>query len=398
MSETDVDESDRVVPFLTAPVWPRKTIRQVAGSTSATTILFLFSSVGLAQVLALVIDGPNVWQDFPDLLLVLLSAGILGLLGMCLMALLTGTVGRLLGGRASNREVFAAFAWGVVPLCWIVPIVGAGLFLTSQDHTALVSQSALVLLWCASLWSIVTTIIMIIEVERFGAVRAATTYAIGWIVVGVLVAVSIRSFLWQPFNITSAAQRPTLLVGDHLFVSKYVYGYSRFSFPFNPPLFEGRIFGCEPKRGDVIVFKLPRDNNTDYIKRVIGLPGDTIELRSGQLFINEEPVPRRRVEDYVLNGKNGKQSIPQYEETLPNQVSYRVLEMLADSHFDNVGPYRVPDGHYFVVGDNRDNSNDSRGSVGMVPFENLVGRAEIIYLSISRDASNRAGRVFGLVR
>jgi len=209
------------------------------------------------------------------------------------------------------------------------------------------------------------------------------------IVYAILIAVVIRTVAFEPFNIPSGSMIPTLLVGDYLFVSKYAYGYSRYSLPFGLPLIPGRILFTPPKRGDVIVFKLPRDNSTDYIKRLIGLPGDRIQVRGGVLYINDEPVKRERVEDFIETDYYGNtRRIVQYRETLPNGRSYRVLDRVINGHFDNTGVYVVPKGHYFMMGDNRDNSLDSRApnGVGFVPVENLVGRAEVIFFSTNGDA------------
>ena len=206
-----------------------------------------------------------------------------------------------------------------------------------------------------------------------------------------LIAVVVRTLLFQPFNIPSGSLVPTLLVGDYLFTSKYSYGYSRYSIPFGPPLFSGRIWGSEPKRGDIAVFKLPKDNSTDYIKRVIGLPGDKIQVIEGILQINGKPVKRERIEDYETSDAFGRTiAVPQYSETLPNGVAHRIIERDGDrGYWDNTYVYTVPAGHFFMMGDNRDNSTDSRdeSSVGFVPFENLVGRAEIIFFSIDESAS-----------
>jgi signal peptidase I len=219
-----------------------------------------------------------------------------------------------------------------------------------------------------------------------------------------ILAMIVRVFFYQPFNIPSGSMKSTLLVGDYLFVSKLSYGYSRYSFPFGLPILSGRVFAAEPKRGDVVVFKLPRDNSTDFIKRVIGLPGDEIIVRGGVVFVNGKEVPKRRVDDFVTAEDDGKaRSIPRFEETLPNGVKYLVLDSESNGPFDNVGPYKVPAGHYFMMGDNRDNSTDSRAlwGVGYVPFENLVGRAEIIFFSVdgfcSHSSSSKIWQYISLV-
>ena len=205
-----------------------------------------------------------------------------------------------------------------------------------------------------------------------------------------ILALLVRVFLFQPFNIPSGSMIPTLLVGDYLFVSKYSYGYSRYSFPFGPNLFSGRIWAKEPERGDVVVFKLPRDNDTDYIKRVVGLPGDEIQMVHGVLHINGEAVKKEHASDFVMHDPSGRERhLTRYMETLPNGVTYPVLDLVDEGIGDNTDVYKVPENHFFMMGDNRDNSTDSRflSEVGYVPFENLVGRAQVIFFSIGEDAS-----------
>lgn len=212
-----------------------------------------------------------------------------------------------------------------------------------------------------------------------------------------LIAIVIRIFLFQPFNIPSGSMVPTLLEGDYIFVSKYAYGYSRHSVPFSPPLFSGRVWGKLPERGDVAVFKLPSDGRTDYIKRIIGLPGDRIQVTDGVLHINGAPVERARLDDFVVRESFGSvRRTPRYQETLPNGVSHVVLDSEPSGTYDNTGEFVVPQGYLFAMGDNRDNSLDSRaqpdydtprhGGVGYVPIENLVGRAEIIFFSTNGTA------------
>ncbi|WP_296579225.1 signal peptidase I [Xanthobacter sp.] len=210
------------------------------------------------------------------------------------------------------------------------------------------------------------------------------------IVHALLIALVIRTFLFQPFNIPSGSMKDTLLIGDYLFVSKYSYGYSHFSIPFSPNLFSGRIFGSEPTRGDVVVFKLPKDNETDYIKRVVGMPGDKIQMINGLLHINGVPVQRERLSDVSEDDGSGRKvPVKRWRETLPNGVSYETLDLVDNGFYDNTPIYEVPLGHFFMMGDNRDNSADSRvlSQVGYVPFENLIGKAQLIFFSIDEGAS-----------
>jgi signal peptidase I len=203
-----------------------------------------------------------------------------------------------------------------------------------------------------------------------------------------ILALVVRTFLYQPFNIPSGSMKQTLLVGDYLFASKLSYGYSRYSFPWGIVPLQGRVFAAEPRRGDVVVFKLPLDNSTDYIKRVIGLPGDQIEVRNAIVYINGKAAPQSSAGEYI--GPEQARPKPRYLETLPNGVDHFVLHWQGVADLDNVGPFKVPAGHYFMMGDNRDESLDSRvpssrSGVGYVPFENLVGRAEIIFFSMAID-------------
>ena len=249
--------------------------------------------------------------------------------------------------------------------------------------------------------------------------KAAQEGGLGEIVKVVLqalvIAFVVRTFLFQPFNIPSGSLIPTLDIGDYLFVSKYSYGYSHHSFPLSPDFFTGRVMASTPKRGDVAVFKFPKDTSKDYIKRVIGLPGDKIQLVEARLYINGQIVPREPTQKVTTRNQFGQEvEVPTYNETLPGGVTHRIIQLSGDNGlYSNTGVFTVPPNSYFMMGDNRDNSTDSRvppdeDGVGYVPFENFVGRAEIIFFSIDGQApvwqfwtwpgSVRWDRIFSLVR
>ena len=199
-------------------------------------------------------------------------------------------------------------------------------------------------------------------------------------IIAIVCAAIIRSFFYEPFHIPSSSMKPNLLIGDYIFVSKFSYGYSKYSLPFSFNLFSNRIFESKPKRGDVVVFRLPSNPNINYIKRLIGLPGDKIQVTDGQVFINETAVAKEYLDDFIDSDGT---KIKKFVETLPDGKKIKILDQFIDIPQDNTGLYIVPDGHYFMIGDNRDNSQDSRflSMVGYVPEENLVGRAAMIFFS-----------------
>lgn len=207
------------------------------------------------------------------------------------------------------------------------------------------------------------------------------------VIQALLLAAVIRTLLFQPFTIPSGSMMPTLLVGDYIFVNKFAYGYSKYSMPFSPDLFDGRIWEGEPKRGDVVVFRFPPNPSIDYIKRCVGLPGDRIQVKEGVLYINDKPVPK--VADGTFNSdysRDLRDNIPVFKETIDGK-SFDTLDEAPDTLGDNTREFIVPEGHYFMMGDNRDNSADSRFDVGYVPAENLVGRASVIFFSLGNNTS-----------
>lgn len=204
----------------------------------------------------------------------------------------------------------------------------------------------------------------------------------------IIIAVVIRTFWFEPFKIPSGSMYPTLYVGDYLFVSKYTYGYSKHSFPFSIPLFDGRIWESKPERGDVVVFKFPQDNRTDFIKRIIGLPGDRLKLENGRLFINGQLINRDAQEDFVLRDQSGNaERYHQYIETLPEGFKHKIIEISDFENVDDMPEIEIPQNSYFVMGDNRDRSDDSRINVGFVPAENLIGKARFLFFSHNEEGA-----------
>jgi len=376
-------------------VWPLAILGSIAGFYGQLV------SVGAAGGLA----DWRLWLGF-----LLLSAAV-GIVWLYLSALILSWTGTLLGGRASTLELRAVVAWSALPSILGLIVILLIQAAVSGESAAMRGGLALVVIGFG-LWSFVVFLLMLARVQHFGFWRTIGAYILN-LIVPLTIAILVRSLLYQPFNVPSFAMSPTLLNGDYFFASKFAYGYSRYALPFSPSLFSGRLFASAPERGDVVVFRLPKDSATTYVKRVVGLPGDRIQMKQGLLFINDAPVMRERLADYPaanLCGLGADRTVKRWRETLSNGASYETLDCVDNGFYDNTNIYTVPAGHFFTMGDNRDNSTDSRvlSAVGFVPFENIVGRAQMIFFSVAEGehawmfwrwpTAVRWNRIFSIVR
>lgn len=299
----------------------------------------------------------------------------------------------MLGGTASAAELRPVFAWGMLPTIAgaIVTIVAVlGVRIAGVGPMPIFSAVLSFAAGLCSLWSLGMTLSMLGNIEGFGFFRSLFTYGLSVLGLPVIIALLIRSFLFHPFSIPSRSTIPALWPGDYVFANKFAYGYSRYSLPFGIVSAPGRVFGTDPARGDLVIFRLPKDEQTDYVKRIVGLPGDRIQMKNGELLINGTPVRRERMPD--LTGidacDSGPADVKRWRETLPNGVSYETLDCADNGYFDNTTIYTVPAGQLFVLGDNRDNSTDSRAmaQIGFVPIDHVFARPSMIFFSRTAGA------------
>ena len=289
-----------------------------------------------ATWLILPFGTPPASPDWRIIAVIIVAAAAAGIVGLYLTGCVLKWTGALLGGRASMATIRAALAWGGAPFAIGVPICLMAALILSEFAKARSFAIALNLILAAlALWATVLALWMYGRVQGFGFWRTIASFAAGALVLPVIVALLIRTLLLQPFDIPASSMMPTLLVGDYFFVSKYAYGYTHYSIPFSPRLFSGRLLASEPQRGDVIVFRLPKDGTTDYVKRIVGLPGDRIQMIDGVLQINGQPVKHERIDDFVTEEYGAAKRIKRYRETLPNGVSYTVLDLIDNGFYDN---------------------------------------------------------------
>jgi signal peptidase I len=411
MSGVSFDAEPRPAsPLISVWLRPRQTIERIVTEQPRYLVLQLAGLGGAAGVAGMLVNigvGSDLigWRA---LLACILGGALLGIFNLYIFALVVAWVGRKIGGHASTTAVRAVFAWSQLPAILGLAIALAVLGGLQAFGDGRISASSLALILrllqgIFALWSVVVILLMLSRVEGFGFWRSILVCSVGTLLVPLLLAFGVRTFLFQPFNIPSASMSPTLLVGDYFFASKYAYGYGRYSLPLSLPLFSGRIAGAEPGRGDVVVFRL-KGGSSDYVKRVVGLPGDHIQMKEGLLYINGVPVQRQRLPDFVGAGLCGSSTdrVKRWRETLPNGVSYETLDCIDNGFYDNTNVYAVPSDAFFMLGDNRDNSTDSRvlSAVGYVPLQNIIGRVGMIFFSRAGGAppSIRYERIGMMVR
>jgi signal peptidase I len=390
----DVSDASTSSAWLSVWLHPRCVVERILAGNFGWQVLLLAALSTISEFATWLIrpfGTPSASPDWRIIAVVIVAAAAAGIVGLYLTGCVLKWTGALLGGRASMATIRAALAWGGAPFAIGVPICLFVFFVLALSGLAsgpLFAIALNLILAALTLWATVLAIWMYGRVQGFGLWRTIASFAAGALVLPVIVALLIRTLLLQPFDIPSSSMMPTLLAGDYFFVSKYAYGYTHYSIPFSPRLFSGRLLASEPQRGDVVVFRLPKDDSVDFVKRIVGLPGDRIQMIDDVLQINGQPVKHERIDDFVTGDTGPLARMKRYRETLPNGVSYTVIAFANIGFYANTPVYTVPPGHYFVLGDNLDNSTDSRvlSQVGYVPFENLIGRAAIIFYSIDRGS------------
>jgi signal peptidase I len=402
-------------PWISVWLKPRQTIERILGEQPRRNVLLLGSlglmSGSVSQLLGLGVDSRIF--DWRVVVGSAIACAIAGLFSLYIAAFIFKWCGRLFRGRASAADLRTVVAWGATPgvlglAVTVLLVVGARIGGTGNGAWILTLLRTTVVI--CGIWSAIVFALMFSRVEGFGFWRTTAAVFLGWILstaLALVIALGVRTLLFQPFSTPSHSMNPTLLLGDYFFVSKFSYGYTHYSIPLSPNWFSGRILGSEPARGDVVVFRIPKDDKVDYVKRVVGLPGDHIQVKQGVLYINDAAVTREQVADFVGDdscGEGAAAKVKRWRETLPNGVGYEVLDCVQNGFYDDTKVFEVPPGQFFVLGDNRDNSTDSRVAIfGTIPFDRLIGRAAMIYFSAApasggEPSAVRSDRVGQMIR
>ena len=395
-------------PWLSVWLKPRQTIENILSERPQRGALLLGSLSLMAGTVTQLVGLAVEWRLFDWRMAAALAIAcfIAGIIGLYISGFVFKWCGRLFGGRASAAQLRTVVAWGLTPsflglalalvLVAVVSVTGGG----EEGAPAWLLETFPLIILIFGLWSAIVFALMFSRAEKFGFWRTVLACFLGWILsfaLSLSIAFGTRTLLFQPFSTPSHSMNPTLLLDDYFFVSKFSYGYTHYSIPFSPDWFSGRIVASEPARGDVVVFRIPKDDRVDYTKRVVGLPGDRIQVKEGVLYINGTAVKREQAADFTGRdscGEDAAGKVKRWRETLPNGVSYEVLDCVENGFLDNTRIFEVPAGQFFVLGDNRDNSTDSRvPNFGTIPFDHLVGRAAMIYFSVAPAADGAPAAV-----
>ena len=297
---TQMEDGGLASPWATLWLSPRQTIERIVATRPTYLVwpLAMLGSIAGFYVQLLTVGFSEQFVDWRLWFGFVIAAGVFGLVWLYPSALILSWIGRWLEGGASALQLRAVLAWSTVPTILGFLIALAISFALDASGRADAWGGRLLVAMVFELWSIIVFLLMLARVQHFGFWRTIAVYVLN-AMFALALAMFVRSLLYQPFNVPASSMVPTVLVGDYVFASKFAYGYSRFSLPFSPPLFSGRILAFEPKRGDVVVFRLPKDERTDYVKRVVGLPGERIQMKDGLLYIDDKPVAREQLTDYV---------------------------------------------------------------------------------------------------